>query len=183
MLPKKDIYVPYFNAAERAVIYSAVSEAAEGLREFYCFAPHEWFNHCYHVHTQGESGLKSTDAPVLAEVRQYQPVLHGTSRYPNDRYSICLYDQKILRTLWHESELEFFPFMLYILTHELIHIARFCQNLHPFDCDADALEKEEQKVTRLTQQVLKTHKSAAFSHISRIHQRLHHSPVPPCDLS
>ena len=50
-------------------------------------------------------------------------------------------------------------------TYELIHVARFCQNLHPFDCDQESLQKEEEKVNQLTQQVLNIKKSKAFDKI------------------
>ena len=65
--------------------------------------------------------------------------------------------------------MEFYPFMVYILTHELIHVARFCQNLHPFDCDQESLQKEEEKVNQLTRQVLNIKKSKTFDKISSLY--------------
>ena len=162
----RNTYHPYFNSTERTIVYSAQDEAAEYLRDFYCFSPREWFNYCYDVQTDGENSLATSKTHAFAEVRQYQPVLQPNTSPELDHYQIRLYDRNILRKLWHRSDLEFYPFMIYILTHELIHIARFCQNLHPFDCDPEVLEKEEKKVDRLTREVLKAHKGRTFSQIS-----------------
>jgi hypothetical protein len=65
--------------------------------------------------------------------------------------------------------MEFYPFMVYILTHELVHVARFCQNLHPFECDRESLQKEEEKVNQLTQQVLNIKKSKTFNKVTSLY--------------
>lgn len=148
------IFEPYFNTTEKKLIYAAAEEAAEYLKDFYRISPREWFNHCYDVRTEGEDTSSRPQRNALAEVRQYKPFLRTSSIFPQDRYHIFLFDRNILQTLWQKSELEFYPFMLYILTHELIHIVRFCQNMHPFECDPVALQKEEERVERLTHQVL-----------------------------
>ena len=179
MLRQRDIYIPYFNPTEQALIYSALDDASNYLRDFYRFSPREWFNHCYYVVTERERGIPRPQAPAFAEVRQYRSVLKGASDFPQDRYQICLYDHNILNTLWRQSDLEFYPFMVYILTHELIHIARFSQDLHPFDCDPETLQKEEEKVNRLTQQVLKAPQSPSFCRISSLYKESHPCPCPP----
>jgi len=160
------IFEPYFNHTEKKLIYAAAEEAAEYLKEFYCIAPREWFNHCYDVRTEREDASGSSQGNAFAEVRQYAPFLQKTSVFPQDRYHIFLFDRNILQTLWQKSELEFYPFMLYILTHELIHIVRFCQNMHPFECDPVSLQREEERVDRLTRQVLQTRQKKTFSIIS-----------------
>lgn len=165
---RPDIHYPFFNIIEKKIIYSATEEAAEYLRSFYCFSPREWFNYCYDLKTEREGTIDSSNKKAFAEVQKYTPVLENASLFPRERYQIYLFDQNILRTLWNQSEMEFYPFMLYILTHELIHVARFCQNLHPFECDEDSLQKEEQKVNQLTQQVLSIKKSKTFCKISSI---------------
>jgi hypothetical protein len=168
MLSQNGIFVPFFNSTERTFVYSALEEASEALRDFYCFSPREWFNYCYDVQTDGEGGINTPNSHAFAEVRQYRPLFESESQKSFDHYQIRLYDRNILRKLWQGSDLEFYPFMVYILTHELIHIARFCQNLHPFDCDPDVLEKEEKKVDRLTREVLKAHKNRCLAGIGGI---------------
>lgn len=172
MRSDRNVYTPVFNSTERTLIYSVLEEAAERLRRFYCFSPREWFNYCYDVRTEGEGKTGFTDVPAFAEVRQYIPALKDTSLFPPERYHICLFDRNILSTLWRETNLDFYPFMLYILTHELIHVARFCQRLHPFECDAEALRKEEEKVDRLTHEILKVDKDSTLRTVSRLYSNL-----------
>ena len=54
MAIQKEVLFPYFNPIEKKIIYSALDEAADYLREFYCFSPREWFNHCYDLKTELE---------------------------------------------------------------------------------------------------------------------------------
>jgi len=172
MIPIQKAYVPYFNPTEKQIIYSALEESAAYLSEFYCFAPREWFNHCYDLKTELEAKLDRFNRSAFAEVVQYTPTLKDLSPFPKERYHICLFDRKILTTLWRYPGLEFYPFMIYILTHELIHIARFCQDFHPFECDEESLQREEQKVNRLTRQVLNVRKSRSLSKISSLYSAL-----------
>jgi hypothetical protein len=169
MALQKEVSFPYFNPIEKKIIYSALVEAADYLREFYCFSPREWFNHCYDLKTELDGGINCSSQKAFAEVKQYTPTQENFSLFPKERYQICLFDKNILRTLWKQSKMEFYPFMVYILTHELVHVARFCQNLHPFDCDQESLEKEEEKVNQLTQQVLNIKKSETFNKISSLY--------------
>jgi hypothetical protein len=172
MASKQEAYVPYFNTTEKTIIYSALTEAAEYLSEFYCFSPREWFNHCYDLRTELELNHGNCNKNAFAEVMQYTPALKELSPFPKERYQICLFDRKILKTLWRYPDLEFYPFMIYILTHELVHIARFCQDFHPFECDEESLQREEEKVTRLTQQVLDVKKSESLSKISSFYSSI-----------
>jgi hypothetical protein len=170
MALQKDVFFPYFNPIEKQIIYSALDEAAEHLRKFYCFSPREWFNYCYDLKTELEVEINCSPKKAFAEVKQYTPTKKNSSIFPKERYQICLFDKNILRTLWKKSQMEFYPFMVYILTHELVHVARFCQNFHPFECDQESLAKEEGKVNQLTQQVLNIAKNKTFNQASSLCQ-------------
>ena len=169
MALQREVSFPYFNHIEKKIIYSALEEAADYLRGFYCFSPREWFNYCYDLKTELEGGVNCSLKKAFAEVRQYTPILENFSLFPKERYQIYLFDKNILRTLWKQSNMEFYPFMVYILTHELVHVARFCQNLHPFECDEESIQKEEDKVIHITQQVLNIKKNKTFNKISSLY--------------
>jgi len=175
----KEIFSPYFNAIEKKIIYSALEEAADHIRNFYCFSPREWFNYCYHLSTAEERPpLSPINKKAFAEVQKYLPNLEKKSAYPLERYQIFLFDPNILQALRTQSDLEFYPFMLYILTHELLHVARFCQNLHPFECDNESLQKEETKINLLTQQVLKIKKSNTLNRLISLYNWTNPCPRP-----
>ncbi|MBN2468478.1 MAG: hypothetical protein JXD19_10045 [Deltaproteobacteria bacterium] len=168
---EREISFPYFNPTEKKIVYAATEEAASYLRRFYCFSPREWFNYCFDIKTACEADISSrANRKAFAEIGRYDPVLKDVSAFPKERYQIFLFDRNILNALWRCPDVEFYPLMIYILTHELIHIARFCQNLHPFDCDDADLQKEEEKVSDLTQKVLDATKNEMFAKIGKLYQ-------------
>ena len=72
---QKEIYIPYFNATEKEIIFSALEEAAGHLCRFYSFSPREWFNHCYDLKTEQETTIESSNKNAFAEIGKYTPVL------------------------------------------------------------------------------------------------------------
>lgn len=73
-----------------------------------------------------------------------------------DYYRICLQDHNILRVINRNDGIELFPLMVYILTHELVHIIRFRKFMQRFDVDQEEKEIEEGKVHQTTYQILKS---------------------------
>jgi hypothetical protein len=70
-----------------------------------------------------------------------------------DFYRVCLQDHNILKTLQHVDYL-MFPLLLYIVTHELVHIVRFSQFLALFEAPEEHKQEEERRVHQLTQKIL-----------------------------
>ena len=70
-----------------------------------------------------------------------------------DFYRVCLQDHNILKTLKHVDYL-MFPLLLYIVTHELVHIVRFSQFLALFEAPEEHKQEEERRVHQLTQKIL-----------------------------
>ncbi len=71
-----------------------------------------------------------------------------------DFYKVCLQDHTILETVVNTPELELFPFTLYIVTHELIHIVRFSLFLQNFEASDEERLAEEKRVHDETHQIL-----------------------------
>ncbi len=76
----------------------------------------------------------------------------GSSSY--DFYKICLQDHNILLTLNKFEELRLFPFILYIVCHELVHVIRFIKFLQAFEASVDEKLEEESRVHEITRSVL-----------------------------
>jgi hypothetical protein len=72
-----------------------------------------------------------------------------------DFYFICLQDHLILRALQRDGNLALLPFLVYIFTHELIHIVRFCTFLQRFNVTEEKRAEEEGIVHALTFDILK----------------------------
>ena len=72
-----------------------------------------------------------------------------------DFYFICLQDHLILKALRRDRDLALLPFLVYIFTHELVHIVRFCKFFQRFDVTDRERAEEEEIVHSLTFDILK----------------------------
>ena len=113
-----------FSTPQRNLIFKALNEAEERTTEYYCIPPFRWERLHYDLLTQQDHGWEPLPAPMLARVRLLQKT--GT-RKSFDFYRIELNDQSILTAAERENLLrasELYPFFVYILTHEMVHLVR-----------------------------------------------------------
>ncbi|MGC1402826.1 MAG: hypothetical protein WA974_07845 [Thermodesulfobacteriota bacterium] len=99
--------------------------------------------------------------------------------YPRDYYRICLQDHNILRVLKRNNGIELLPLMVYILTHELVHVIRFRKFMQRFDVDQEEKEIEEGKVHQTTYQILKPLKGINLNPIIESYAG-HRCPIETC---
>ena len=91
---------------------------------------------------------------VLAAVSRFQYRDKDFGR-PRDLYRVNLQDHNILSTLQQGGrQVRFSPLLLYVLTHELVHIIRFVKFMTPFYLDRPEKETEERRVHEITRRVL-----------------------------
>ena len=91
-------------------------------------------------------------AQIIRYVGQKDSSSLGSSAY--DFYKICLQDHAILDAIGATPDLELFPFLLYIVAHELIHIVRFSKFLQNFEASSEEKLVEETRVHRITHEIL-----------------------------
>ena len=87
----------------------------------------------------------------------------GSSAY--DFYKICIQDHAILEVLMTHPEMELYPFTLYVVTHELVHIVRFSRFLQNFDASAVEKIEEERRVHGITHEILGPVKSHGLGNV------------------
>lgn len=93
-------------------------------------------------------------------------------------YRICLQDDGILRTFTRpEVKFDLPSLLLYIMTHELIHIVRFERFQMTFEADEPARGREEQEVHGLTYQVLEP---LADVPMQALLEHYRHHSIPRC---
>jgi hypothetical protein len=97
---------------------------------------------------------------ALAQVCKYE-YNRATSllkRRAKEFYRICLQDDKILNTAWAEtSSLSLLkPLLIYVITHELIHVIRFSVEPQRFFLLPEDKKAEEKDVHRMTYELLKS---------------------------
>ncbi len=147
----------HFTDDQLRSIRESLRQAEACLERFYCFSPREWFHYSYELLTGKDlpPGLPSRPPKVFGEIlkKSESPPGAADSLEPAAVYGIILFDANILRHLRETPGVSFERLILYILTHELVHLARF---FHLIDYDLPDSERiqEEQKVHRLTGLIL-----------------------------
>ncbi len=118
---------------------------------------------------------------VLAAVSRFQYRDKDFGR-PRDLYRVNLQDHNILSALRQgDRQVRFSPLLLYVLTHELVHIIRFVKFLTPFYQDRPEKEAEERRVHEITQRILGSMKIEGMGEILARYEP--HSQEKPESLS
>jgi len=102
-------------------------------------------------------GLEVTDR-ALAQVCKYECRRGASPRGlgGSEFYRICIQDHKILNAGRMEPSSLLKPLILYVITHELIHVIRFSLDPHRFHLNPKEREFEERNVHRATYELLRT---------------------------
>ncbi len=91
---------------------------------------------------------------VLADICRYQYFDRRFGRR-RDLFRVNLQDHNILKVLGRQGNRRIFsPLLLYVLTHELVHVVRFVKLLAPFHQDPCGRPDEERRVHEMTQKLL-----------------------------
>ncbi len=145
-----------FNREQIAVINNAVTMAEELVSNYYKLSVTQWLRQKYDVKTVADLAPKEFINGPFAQIIRYtgkrRDTALGSATY--DFYKICLQDHAILAALEKFDALQIFPFTLYIITHELIHIVRFSKFLQNFNASATEKRNEEIRVHQKTDTIL-----------------------------
>ena len=147
-----------FNPNQLAIVTNAVNTAEELVSEYYKISANQWLRLRYDVktvkHLSPEEIVQGPFAQIIRYEGRPKNRLLGSAHY--DFYKICLQDHTIMSALEKNPAVQLFPFTLYILTHELIHIVRFCQYLQNFDASPEERIDEEARVHDTNYHILKS---------------------------
>lgn len=93
-------------------------------------------------------------------------------------YRICLQDDRLLARGADQSSSWLRALLVYVLTHELVHVVRFQRHEQSYLVQADERQREEEAVHRATLELLGR---ADEPHLHRL-QQVHGNPVVPAQL-
>jgi hypothetical protein len=129
--------------------------AQEVTGEFYRLGTEEARCVPYEVRTLAELRQDEIhEHGVLADIARYQYADRAFGR-KRDLYRVNIQDHNILQSLNRsEDRIDFSPLMLYVLTHEIVHVIRFVKFLAPFYMDEKDRATEENRVHTITQSIL-----------------------------
>jgi hypothetical protein len=145
-----------FTPEEMQVVNQAVSLAEELVSNYYKMSASQWLRPKYDIRTLVDLAAGEITEGPFAQIIRYEgkrkDALLGSAAY--DFYKICLQDHMIRSTTAALPALKLYPFILYIVVHELIHVVRFSKFLQNFDATPDEKLEEEWRVHEETRQIL-----------------------------
>jgi hypothetical protein len=145
-----------FSARDLSEVNNAVAMAEELVSNHFKMSASQWLRPRFDIKTLAElnSGeiVHGPFAQIIRYVGRRPSSSLGSSAY--DFYKICLQDHAIFDALSRHPDLSLFPFLLYIVTHELIHIVRFSKFLQNFEASREEKLVEEARVHQITHEIL-----------------------------
>ncbi|MCF8092415.1 MAG: hypothetical protein K9K40_08130 [Desulfotignum sp.] len=148
----------YFNAHELEEVDRAALICEDLVNNHYKLSSSQWLKNRYDIKTARDLAFHEQVSGPFAQVVKYEgqktDVPLGSSRF--SLYTVCLQDPAILRTVSAHQHIVLFPFLLYVLVHELVHVVRFLQFSHRYEyaSEASVTLAEERKVHHLTYGIL-----------------------------
>ena len=145
-----------FTPEEMQIVNQAVSLAEELVSNYYKMSASQWLRPKYDIRTLADLAAGEITEGPFAQIIRYEgkrkDALLGSAAY--DFYKICLQDHMIRTATREFPNLKLYPFILYIVVHELIHVVRFSKFLQNFDATPDEKLEEEWRVHEETRQIL-----------------------------
>jgi len=151
--------VTYFNTAEKASVQRSFLEAEGLARNYFLLPPDAWKVHRYEVRTLEQLAPHEKSDEAFAHLCKYGVRKGSADAGDADVhfFRVCLQDHRILDAVKRGgSFIRFAPLMLYIATHELVHIVRFNLGQSAFDMGQEDRKREEDRVHAITRRMLKT---------------------------
>lgn len=162
-----------FNPEEIRIINTAVEMAEELVSNHYKMSVNQWLRPKYDIKTlvdlSSDEIISGPFAQIIRYKGQRENASLGSSTY--DFYKICLQDHAILAVTTQSPEIRLFPFSLYIVTHELIHIVRFSKFLQHFEASLDDKMKEESQVHQLTHDILQNVRVSGLTQVMLFYRK------------
>ncbi len=145
-----------FNIEQLKIVNESVITAEDLVSNSYKMSSSQWLSGKYDFKTLADlCPGEILDGPFAQIIRyEGQPPDHPLTSSSYDFYKICLQDHTILDTLDKSKNLRLFPFVLYIVTHELVHVVRFGKFLQSFEASDAERELEEIRVHSETHRIL-----------------------------
>ncbi|MEN6466831.1 MAG: hypothetical protein ABFD62_16765 [Syntrophaceae bacterium] len=144
----------YFSRPQKSVINRVFSRAENLVGGYYRLSPGQMKAHQYDVRTLAKLEKHEVSDNAFAHLCKYEIGPEGKSTGAGF-YRICLQDNRILEAVERGTPFIRFPsLMTYIAVHELVHVVRFNNGESDFDLSRSEREIEEEKVHRITRNVL-----------------------------
>ncbi len=151
----------------------ALDIAEDKTGDYYKFSFCQWKRHHYDVKTLMSLAEDEISSYAFALLNKSSRIIedYESKTKTRDFYFICLQDHRILNALRRDSNLTLLSLLVYIFTHELVHIVRFCNFFQRFDISGQGKEKEEKLVHATTYEILKDSSLPKMGYILESYKR------------
>ncbi len=158
-----------FGVPERRSLDRATAIAEDLTGRFYCIPGREWPRYPYEIRTLAEG--PGPEAPAFADVVRMVPDPASPRRHGlGQLFRIRLRDDAILRAVEERRDgIKLYPLLLYIVTHELVHVVRFGCGFAPYHASEHRRWKEEERVHTITRGVLRPVADASLRRVLELY--------------
>ncbi|MBW2609377.1 MAG: hypothetical protein JRC68_03410 [Deltaproteobacteria bacterium] len=145
-----------FEDSNLKTVSDALDIAEDKIGDFYKFSFGQWKRHRYDVKTLSYLSDNEITSYAFALLNKCSGAAHGFESKTRERdfYFICLQDHQILKAMKRDNNLKLLPLLVYVFTHELVHIVRFCNFFQRFEIGGQGKESEERLVHATTYEIL-----------------------------
>ncbi len=145
-----------FSAKQIVVVSSAVSTAEDLVSDYYKLSATQMRQLNYDIKTAAELDQHEKVADHFAQIVRYSAEKTDSllKTDTDDFYKICLQDHSILAVVQDFDGIGLYPFLLYVICHELIHVVRFRRFQQRFYVPDEQKQEEEIRVHGITHEIL-----------------------------
>lgn len=144
-----------FDPKQREAAFRAFRVAEDLIGDHFALAAIDSRNHPVDLRTLVELRAEEVvPAGAFAQVARYDE-RGSIASLARTLYRICVQDHAVLNRLRDErGAVDLFPLLVYVLTHELVHVVRFLRHQGPFHPTDRGRAAEEAIVHEITRRVL-----------------------------
>jgi len=152
----------YFSPPQISLVNRSFGTAEELVSKYFCLSEADLRAGRYDFKTLAELKEHEVNRDAFAHLCRYycRRGAEGENAPGFYLYRVCLQDDRILDAVNRGVNfIKLFPLLLYIATHELVHIVRFSRGDSDFDAHQGEKQEEERRVHNITCNVLKLNKN------------------------
>ncbi len=152
--------LPYrqFSERELLIVDEAAKVSEELVNNFFKMSSGQWLKNRYDIKTAKDLASHERVNGPVAQVIKYEARKKEVSLSSStfNLYKVCVQDDAVLSTIEKKGSMSLGSFLLYVITHELVHVVRFSKYQQRYENknEADVTLDEEKKVHQLTHSIL-----------------------------
>ncbi len=158
-----------FSELELLTVDEAAKVSEELVNNYFKMSSGRWLKNRYDIKTAKDLAFHEQVYGPVAQVIKYEArkkeVPLGSSSF--NLYKVCVQDDAVLSTVEGKGDMSLDSFLVYVITHELVHVVRFSKYQQRYENknEADVTMDEEKKVHLLTHSILN---STSISGIGKV---------------